>query len=118
MTFRLRSALLGAVLLSLGAADAARAVEGCETVRGRMQVTNGTPSVRIWLVGTKRMLGVREQDAQFENLPAEVRKAWASKGPPWEHRLYGDFRVCALTSERPGWMQMVRVESGKNLRVD
>jgi len=114
----LRSVIVIAMALGLTAGSTVVAAEPCRTVHGRMQVTNGTPSVRIWVVGTKRILGVHQQDTQFEELPAHILKVWRSKGPPWEHMLYGDFKVCPLTRDRPGWMQMVRVESGKNLFVD
>src|SRR5438094_9241540 len=32
----------------------------CFTVRGRMYAANGSPSYRIWVVGTRRILGVHE----------------------------------------------------------
>jgi hypothetical protein len=33
----------------------------CFTVRGRLSVYNGAPALRIWRIGTKRILGVSEQ---------------------------------------------------------
>lgn len=83
-----------------------------------MELANGAPSVRIWIVGTNRILGVHQRDATFDELPANIRQAWKRKGEPWGYRLYGDFKVCPLTPDRQGWMQMVRVESGKHLRLD
>src|SRR5204863_4706193 len=44
-------AALAALLLAL-AAQAAAASESCRTVHGRMDLWNGTPSVRIWVIGT------------------------------------------------------------------
>lgn len=96
----------------------ANAAEDCRVVRGRMEATNGTPGVRIWIVGTKRILGVTQQATTYKELPANIRRAWEVNGSPEGHWLYGDFKVCALTPERPGWMQMVRVERGTNLRRD
>lgn len=83
-----------------------------------MELTNGTPSVRIWIIGTRRVLGVDQQDTTFDELPANIRQVWRSKGDDlWSRWLYGDFRICPLTPYHKGWMQMVRVESGKNLRL-
>src|SRR5262245_48301115 len=30
----------------------------CFTVHGRLSVYNGTPSIRLWPIGTKRLLGI------------------------------------------------------------
>jgi hypothetical protein len=89
----------------------------CRTVHGRMSLANGTPSVRIWVIGTHRVLGVVQQDESFENLPAAIRAVWSTKGDDaiWATDLYGDFRVCALTARRSGRMQMVVVTSGTRL---
>lgn len=95
----------------------ARANYGCRTVHGRIQIWNGTPDVRISVLGSKRILGVDGPNGEaFELLPPKVARFWESKGNPMDHALIGDFRVCALTPERPGWMQFVTVKSGKNLR--
>ena len=49
------------------AADAASAckarqdlVDSCHIVHGRLMAYNGTPTFRIWVVGTKRLLGVHQ----------------------------------------------------------
>ena len=36
-------------------------VSSCFKVRGRLAVYNGAPALRIWKIGTTRMLGVSEQ---------------------------------------------------------
>ena len=84
-----------------------------------MSLWNGTPSVRIWVVGTRRILGVVQQDETFDDLPANIRQVWDAKGDEamWNTDLFGDFRVCAVTESRPGWMQMVKVEQARGLRV-
>lgn len=110
--------IAAALALGLASLDSSSAAEPCRTVRGRMELTNGTPSVRIWLVGTKRMLGVHQQDELFDQLPVNIRRAWEGSDGVAGHRLFGDFRVCPRTPSRPGWMQMVSVESGTNLRRD
>ena len=90
-------------------------VGACFTFRGRMNSWNGAPSVRIWRVGTKRILGVSEQRFRLEgfcNLPSEL-----SAQLSWGTNLFGDFTVCPLTEEKPGEMQIVCVEGGTNLDV-
>jgi hypothetical protein len=80
-----------------------------------MNYSNGTPSVRIWRVGTKRILGVSEQRFRLDgfcNLPPDLAGKLS-----WETDLFGDFTVCPLTEEKPGRMQMVCVESGANLEL-
>lgn len=112
-----RALLLGSLVIALPIA--APQAEACRTVHGRMSLTQGTPSVRTWVIGTKRMLGVVQEDESFDQLPGSIRRAW-DKVPSselWSHDLYGDFQVCAVTAERRGWMQFVRVEGAKNLQV-
>lgn len=90
----------------------------CRTVHGRLSVWNGTPSLRIWIVGTRRILGVSEwRMAEMERdlLPANV---WAAFGDdPPNRQVFGDFDVCPFTRERPGWMQMVCVARAIRLHV-
>ena len=88
----------------------------CFTLRGRMSYYNGAPSVRIWRVGTKRILGVSEQRFHVEgycDLPTSIRERLS-----WETNLFADFVVCPFTPELLGVMQLVCVESATNLRVE
>lgn len=91
----------------------------CRTVHGRLFFANGTPSKRIWVVGTRRILGVSERPSSggegLEGLPANLRAALA--GHPFGIRLYGDFEVCPFTRQRPGWMQFVCVARATRLHV-
>jgi len=104
--------------LSLLLSGNSLASEPCRTVHGRMSFYNGAPSVRIWIVGSKRVLGVHDGNySDLSYLPANVRTPWEGSGDVWSHSVYGDFRVCPLTPEHHGWMQIVRVESGRNLRI-
>lgn len=83
-------------------------------VHGRMQAGNGTPSVRIWRVGTKRMLGVPEVpvdgDPDVASLPHVIYETNIL-----DQAVFADFVVCPLTKEKPGEMQMVCVESATHL---
>lgn len=84
-------------------------VDGCFTVHGRMQVWNGTPSLRIWRIGTDRILGV--YDPENEIIPNNLARQLNG----FETAVYGDFEVCPFTKSRPGEMQMVCVESASHL---
>jgi hypothetical protein len=87
----------------------------CSTIRGRMNSWNGAPSVRIWRVGTTRILGVSDKRFRIEgfcNLPLDLLAKLS-----WETDLFGDFTVCPFTEVKPGGLQLVCVDSGANLTV-
>lgn len=88
-------------------------VGACRTVRGRLAPANGIPSIRIWIVGTQRILGL--SGGEDPVLPANLRAALGDR--PFERQVYGDFRVCPLTRQSPGRMQMVCVASAHRLAV-
>jgi hypothetical protein len=113
----MRTAGLLALAFVLLASPAAAAEAPCRTVHGRLSLWNGNPTVRLWVVGTHRVLGVAQPNGTLEDLPPEILRLWAAGGNDamWASELYGDFRVCPLAPERPGRMQGVRLESGRNL---
>jgi hypothetical protein len=87
----------------------------CFPLRGRMSLYNGAPSVPIWRVGTRRLLGVSEQRfavAGYCNLPLAIRERLS-----WNSDLFGDFVVCPFTREEPGVMQLVCVDSASKVVV-
>jgi hypothetical protein len=98
---------------------AAKAVEGpyqtcasdpgligaCRVVHGRLSIYNGGPSTRIWVVGSKRMLGV----------PSEVVPQSVWRGSTIDNDAFGDFRVCPLERQKPGHMQFVCIDSARNV---
>jgi hypothetical protein len=90
----------------------------CYVVHGRMQFTNGTPDLRIWVVGTKHYLGVVARipadDTENPKLPSNVEK----KIRGFKTIVYGDFEVCPFSRETPGAMTMVCVESATKLVTD
>jgi len=122
-----RAARLVLVLLVLVVGAAGRpafAADGCATrddlagpcfrMRGRAALYNGNPTVRIWRVGTRRLLGVsasRCVPPACEPLPADLRRAL-----DWDHPVFADFTLCPLTPRRPGVMQMVCIAAAANLR--
>ena len=87
----------------------------CFTVHGRMDLYNGNPSVRLWRVGTNRILGVSEQRFAVEgycNLPTAIREQLS-----WDADLFADFVVCPFTRDEPGSMQLVCVDSATHIVV-
>jgi hypothetical protein len=77
----------------------------CFTVHGRMSLHNGTPTIRIWRIGTDRILGVHD---------FIVPESIASK-LNWDNAAYGDFYVCPFTRQTPEAMQIVCVESASKV---
>lgn len=82
----------------------------CFQIHGRAFTSNGTPDLRIWEVGTKRILGVtahaQTDDADDPSAPSKLLDALGAG----EHFVFGDFEVCPFTPKRLGQMQMVCVE--------
>jgi hypothetical protein len=76
---------------------------------------NGTPTFRIWVVGTHRLLGVQEieygDDPERPLAPEDVLGMVGFM----EHEIYADFDVCPLSVEKPGAMQMVCVAAAKHV---
>jgi hypothetical protein len=81
-------------------------VAACFTLHGRLSAWNGTPTGRIWRVGTKRTLGVQDEFP----LPPELLEH-----ENFGTEMWGDFEVCPFTPEKPGAMQMVCVQSAKHV---
>ncbi len=89
----------------------------CFTVYGRLSVYNGTPSIRLWRIGSKRMLGVRDsEDISGKPGPATIPASIKEK-LDWDRYIFGNFLVCPLTRSRPGRMQTICIESGNHLIV-
>lgn len=89
----------------------------CFRVHGRLSIYNGTPSIRLWPIGTKRLLGVIDP-TDISSVPGRPILPDEIKSKlDWDKNVYGDFLVCPLTRSQPGKMQTVCIESGKNLIV-
>jgi len=96
----------------------AEAAGKCFWVHGRLSIYNGTPSLRIWPIGSKRLLGLCEalcgDTEDGPPLPANVKEVMPS-GVSWSIR--GEFEVCPLTKDRVGHMRYVRLKSAKRMHV-
>jgi len=87
----------------------------CFTVHGRLSIYNGAPAMRLWKIGTRRMLGVSEQRfavSGYRNVPEEVQSQINQ-----DVDLFGDFLVCPFTRAKAGEMQLVCIEEGRNLKA-
>lgn len=95
----------------------------CFVLHGRMAFYNGTHNVRIWPIGTHRLLGVEYVPGSVENptdehpdgvywMPVEL-----SNTSTFGVAIFGDFEVCPLSNEKQGEMQLVCVESAKHMVV-
>jgi len=88
-----------------------RVIAACYTVHGRLSNWNGNPTQRIWIIGTKRMLGLR--------VDTSLPKALEDKLGNFEDEVYGDFEFCPFTHQKPGIMQVgcVAAVSGYQIKT-
>jgi len=87
----------------------------CFRVHGRLSTYNGNPAVRLWRIGTKRVLGVSDQRfslPDYRNLPEDLSQKLSG-----ENSIIGDFLVCPFTPAKPREMQLVCIDSAKNVAV-
>lgn len=85
------------------------------TVHGRLTCYNGTPSFRIWIVGTKRLLGIRQSGNEVPEMPKQLCTLLFSQ--TGDRDLFADFLVESLTPYKSGEMQTVRVLSASKIVV-
>ena len=111
----------------------------CYWTHGRLSFYNGDPTLRIWKIGTRRLLGVFNGPSHFPpritsfdddvfspELPKNLEKIYRAEWKRLErdHRgifpndVFADFEVCPLEPEKKGEMQAVCIESAKNIFVE
>lgn len=89
----------------------------CFRIHGRAFFSNGTPDLRIWHVGTHKILGVTSRpEADDSDAPIAPPKLLNALGN-FDHFVFGDFEVCPFTPKRRGHMQMVCVERAEHLVI-
>ena len=92
-----------------------KVIGACYSVHGRLSRGADTVILRLWPVGTKRILGITGgptlDDANAAIWPQNL------KFPFGDEDIYGDFEVCPFTPERKGVMQFVCIESASHLAV-
>jgi hypothetical protein len=95
-----------------------RLVGRCFQVRGRLLAYNGTPTFRIWPIGSHRLLGVNgpvgRPDDPDEPAPPFLHKL-APRADLFQTFVYGDYLVCPFTRSRPGRMQFVCIAKASRL---
>ena len=64
----------------------------------------------IWLVGTKRVVAVNK------GMPEMLLK-YLDMASPEHSDIYGDYEICPLERDRPGYMRSVCVSSASRLVV-
>ena len=80
---------------------------------GRLQIYNGNPCFRIFIIGTNRILGVPGGDLEPADMPKELDNLFTETSII----IYGDFSVTPLTEYKEGEMQLVRIDTVKNLII-
>lgn len=94
----------------------------CYWTRGRLQEYEGTPAYRLWKIGTHHLFGIYSgrsawrgnrlaPDNEDPEFPPSVRTLIRSGSV----QVFGDFEICPLEPERPGFMQAACIESANNL---
>ena len=89
----------------------------CFSVHGRLSVYNGTPSIRLWPIGSKQLLGVLDPNDVSSAPGPTVLPDDIKLKLDWNKDVFGDFFVCPLSRRQPGRMQTICLESGKHLTV-
>ena len=117
------AAAMLALPLAASAQDAncrltARRVGACFTVHGRLFFSSTAPEIRLWPVGTHRILGVLSWDGQEDQALSEqmLERLWGGRDLPG--RIWGDYEVCPLTADQAGRMQMVCLVNANKLFVE
>ena len=89
-------------------------------VHGRLQCYNGNPSLRIWIIGSNRILGVsqtNENDPEKPTIPQRLFDIF-NDGRGWFTKImYGDFTVEPLRHDIKGTMRPVILLSVRNFVV-
>jgi len=90
-------------------------VGACYSVHARLNLGADTVRLRLWPVGTKRILGVTGgpimDDADDPIYPQNLRFT------PDVEAIYGDFEVCPFTQEKAGAMRLVCIQSASHIVV-
>ena len=98
---------------AVGCKTSPQVLEACRWVKGRVMATNGTPSMRLFDAGSRRVLGIVPSEA--ENVPPELAKKFHTVA--FHGQILGDFQFCPYTSAVPGHMQMGCIEAARGLTV-
>jgi hypothetical protein len=90
----------------------AQPVEACAKRHGRLSSQNGI-ALKIWLVGTTRMVGLENG---VEDLPPLLQKYLEMTSANHSY-IFGDFDICPVEPDPPGHLSRVCVAGAQNLVV-
>jgi hypothetical protein len=112
--------LLVAALLLVPGAEAQSAAASdrsgaCFWVEGRLSLGEGTPGIRIWPKGSRRLLGVMTAAGDTEAEAVLPPNVWRALRTREDRRIWGRFRVCPLAPHKAGTMRPVRVVAARAL---
>ena len=79
----------------------------CFTVRGSVSVYRTTPTIRIAIAGSKRVLGLKDGLPEFLEEDLEVPG----------NQVVGEYVVCPFTRPKPGAIQLVCIASADDMVV-
>lgn len=85
-----------------------------------MTSCRSVPSVRIWIMGTHRVLGIEDAvgDPAGDNMLLECLNKPMLSGTPCTKVAFGDFTVCPLPPQQPSVMQRACVVSAKKIVIN
>lgn len=87
----------------------------CYQVRGRLSSYEGGPSTeKIWVIGTKRVLGVYDRATHKATMPKSIKEQLDD----YRTQVFADYRVCPLEKESARHQGYVCIESAGNIRVE
>jgi hypothetical protein len=109
MTGLLVSLFLNATILAM----TQDATYPCFTHHGRLSSQNGI-TIRIWLIGTKRSVGV---DGELPQAIKDLEDPYLSLTSQQHSYIFGDFTMCPTGPDIPGHMRFVRLTAATNLVV-
>ena len=94
----------------------------CVHIHGRLRAGNGTPSVRLWQIGTHHLYGIysnqygfAHDDQTLDNEAPELHFALPRGTPVGGWTVYGDFEVCPLEPLIKGHMQAACIASAAHV---
>jgi hypothetical protein len=112
------------LLLHVGALPAARPevftgehLNTSFTIHGRLRHYMGAAQMRIWVVGSTRILGVDEATPESEKIAALFPKGGGLAGL-FDYAVYGDFTVEPLAPDTKGQMRPIRILKARNVVVE
>lgn len=110
LVFLISASAFGEIDPKYGCKSNPEVIDICFEVHGRISVSNGTPSVRLWPIGTERLIGILPSEAEI--MPESIKNNLKA-----DIVIYGDYLICPFTKAKAGQMQFACIESASNLVI-